>query len=303
MQSLLTVSDQAIARVNNGVLTGLMPGQGMLQVQHPRRGLIGQAAFNVTSQEVQVLFLDVELAAAPAVSTSPAAVRSISSQISTLTVPRFVTYRQSRIDVSVSALFSDGTRSQLTLVDGTSTSVKLVSFNDSIVTVTADPITGARHLRAVGQADGSVVEVTWNVCGLRVSGIGSFNISLNQHPPVFVDDTRSVRVPESTAVGSSLIKVVAIDDDLNVIHSSIEYDIVGGNTNNVFRINATTGDVVLNQPLDFEMVQMYTITVRATDREQRLALLAIGSGSGMDESAPATQMVSYWATFHGTSFF
>lgn len=255
------------------------------------QGVIGSASFVVSDSYVQVLYLDVELVASAAVTTTPTTVRSVSRQSALLSLPRFVTFRQSRIDVSVSALFSDGTRSQLSLQPGLSTSVSVVAFNDSIVTSRTDAIDGFPHLRAVGQADGDIVEVTWQSCGgLAVTGLGRFNISLNQHPPVFAEDARVVSINESVAVGSQFITVVAIDNDATTIHSSIEYEILSGNEEGFFAIDTISGVVTLRRSLDFEQRRQFVIVVQATDSEQRQSLG--GSGSGMDISTPARQTVS-----------
>ena len=80
-------------------------------------------------------------------------------------------------------------------------------------------------------------------------------------PPVFTQPTYSAVLSENLAVGTSFIQVVAIDPDLGT-NAEIQYSI---DPQQPFTIESATGRVLLSQPLDFEQVQLYAVTVRAVD--------------------------------------
>lgn len=47
--------------------------------------------------------------------------------------------------------------------------------------------------------------------------------------------------------------------------SSLSYELVRGNIDNVFNINPTTGAVYTNAPLDYEKTRVYNLSVTATN--------------------------------------
>ena len=87
--------------------------------------------------------------------------------------------------------------------------------------------------------------------------------------PVFLSDC-SVQVFELIAVGSPFLACPAsdIDEDGNVSFDLV-YEIVAGNINNTFRIdpNMGAGVIVTDRPLDREEIDLFTLTLTATDDE------------------------------------
>ena len=67
----------------------------------------------------------------------------------------------------------------------------------------------------------------------------------------------TILLSETASVGTRIVQVVATGGAGN-----IQYSIVGGNTQRI-RINPNTGRLILNQLLDYETTQSYTIRVRA----------------------------------------
>ncbi|XP_051171041.1 DE-cadherin [Leptopilina boulardi] len=69
-------------------------------------------------------------------------------------------------------------------------------------------------------------------------------------------------VMENANINQRVIEVEAKDEDTV---SPVIYSIISGNTNNSFYIESTTGKIRVNQPLDFEKITEYVLTVKAFD--------------------------------------
>lgn len=87
---------------------------------------------------------------------------------------------------------------------------------------------------------------------------------VNDNQPTFLVDVGDLTFSESTPVNTLLFEVQATDDDSGQ-EGTIEYDIFQGDSQGTFRINHTTGEVYLNQPLDRETVSTYDLLIRAFD--------------------------------------
>ncbi|XP_028600415.2 protocadherin Fat 4 [Podarcis muralis] len=86
----------------------------------------------------------------------------------------------------------------------------------------------------------------------------------NYHTPEFSQSHISITVPESNAVGTILRTVSARDKD-TAMNGLIKYNISSGNEAGNFAINASTGELRLAKPLDYELCQKHEITVSAAD--------------------------------------
>ncbi|XP_029111077.1 protocadherin Fat 4 isoform X2 [Scleropages formosus] len=84
-------------------------------------------------------------------------------------------------------------------------------------------------------------------------------------PPKFYLALYSAEVSEDSAIGTSVNKVQADDEDSTVQWSHFFYSIQSGNTNRSFAIDPITGLIVVNSPLDREQWPIYNLTVIATD--------------------------------------
>ena len=90
-------------------------------------------------------------------------------------------------------------------------------------------------------------------------------IDTNDMSPVFSQDEYVVGIPENSDNGTFLLTVLAVDTDL-ADGAFFFYDIDTGNSNDVFAINASTGDIVLEVPaLDREEISRYNLTILAID--------------------------------------
>ena len=90
---------------------------------------------------------------------------------------------------------------------------------------------------------------------------------INDNAPIFDPDQYNVRVQETASVQSVIDTVMATDlDQPGNPNSEIVFSITGGNEAGKFAINASSGDIILVQSLDFETESRYTLQVRAEDR-------------------------------------
>ncbi len=85
--------------------------------------------------------------------------------------------------------------------------------------------------------------------------------NVNEAPVV---PSRSFTLAENTAVGTTIGTVTASDPEAGQTRT---FAITGGNTNNAFAINATTGVLTVNNAaaLNFETTPTFTLTITATD--------------------------------------
>ncbi|XP_012537254.1 DE-cadherin isoform X1 [Monomorium pharaonis] len=85
----------------------------------------------------------------------------------------------------------------------------------------------------------------------------------NDNPPRFTKKVYTDNsVLEDININAPVTEVKAIDSDTA---SPVTYSIIAGNKNNSFYIEATTGKIRVNKPLDYEKITKYNLTVRAFD--------------------------------------
>ncbi|KYN09067.1 Cadherin-related tumor suppressor [Trachymyrmex cornetzi] len=91
-------------------------------------------------------------------------------------------------------------------------------------------------------------------------------LDINDNAPIFLDSPYLAHVMENMVPpGSGFVKQVkAYDADSPPYNDQVRYFLKEGDTD-LFRINASTGDISLLRPLDRELVPEYTLTVSAMD--------------------------------------
>ena len=89
-------------------------------------------------------------------------------------------------------------------------------------------------------------------------------INENDNAPVFAMDPYTTSVDEGSSEGTEVIIVQADDADSGVL-GEVSYSITGGNSNNNFAINSTSGTITVNGEIDREAIGEYTLTIRAQD--------------------------------------
>ncbi|TDG46679.1 hypothetical protein AWZ03_006859 [Drosophila navojoa] len=93
-------------------------------------------------------------------------------------------------------------------------------------------------------------------------------IDINDNRPTFLDSPYITRVMENTLPPNDgyLLTVKAYDADTPPLNSQVRYFLKEGNaTKDLFRINASTGEIVLLTPLDREQQSEYILTLVAMD--------------------------------------
>lgn len=88
---------------------------------------------------------------------------------------------------------------------------------------------------------------------------------IDDNPPVFTQSSWSATVKENAVRGVFVIQVNATDDDFEMLHKTLYYDISGGNEDGVFGIGYENGSVFVanTMNLDRETVSKYELTIEA----------------------------------------
>ena len=92
-----------------------------------------------------------------------------------------------------------------------------------------------------------------------------FVTPVNEHPPLFPMSSSTVFIGESLITPSVIITDLQATDQDSAPHNQIWYTIIGGNQLQKFDISHTTAHITLIQPLDFESVNEFTLTIQADD--------------------------------------
>uniref|UniRef100_A0A7N6FG21 Cadherin EGF LAG seven-pass G-type receptor 2 n=1 Tax=Anabas testudineus TaxID=64144 RepID=A0A7N6FG21_ANATE len=89
-------------------------------------------------------------------------------------------------------------------------------------------------------------------------------LDVNDNNPEFTQKAYQMRLNEDAAVGTSVVTVSAVDQDIN---SVVTYQISSGNTRNRFSITSQSGGglITLALPLDYKLERQYVLTVTASD--------------------------------------
>ncbi|GAB6033159.1 hypothetical protein CHUAL_012768 [Chamberlinius hualienensis] len=86
----------------------------------------------------------------------------------------------------------------------------------------------------------------------------------NDHPPIFMGDTFHGKIFETSAIGSSVVQVLATDKDKGE-NGEITYSILSGNMASVFNLDPRLGLITVAKTLDVKTLAEYLLTVKATD--------------------------------------
>uniref|UniRef100_A0A674PRB3 FAT atypical cadherin 3a n=1 Tax=Takifugu rubripes TaxID=31033 RepID=A0A674PRB3_TAKRU len=87
---------------------------------------------------------------------------------------------------------------------------------------------------------------------------------VNDHVPIFTRSVYEGSVYESSAVGSAVVQVTALDKDKGR-NADLQYSIEAGNKGNTFHIEPTLGIITVSHDLNLSSIGHYVLTVRATD--------------------------------------
>ncbi|KAK4886263.1 hypothetical protein RN001_002534 [Aquatica leii] len=84
-------------------------------------------------------------------------------------------------------------------------------------------------------------------------------------PPEFLQQFYESNISEDAIVGSKVTVVKAVDKDVRPQNNQFSYSIIGGNTEQAFKIDPQSGEIETTRSLDRESIPIYTLTVGAID--------------------------------------
>ena len=87
---------------------------------------------------------------------------------------------------------------------------------------------------------------------------------VNDGTPIFTNLPNSVDIDEDVFGGTEIFLLQASDTDLTT-NAEVIFQIIGGNTNAVFNLESVTGQITTVKPLDFNTLELYTLSIRVTD--------------------------------------
>ncbi|XP_060070203.1 cadherin-related tumor suppressor-like [Ylistrum balloti] len=141
-------------------------------------------------------------------------------------------------------------------LSGTNADRFVIDADRGIITAAQDiTVTGARYVCTVEASDkGS--EIRRSLVNLDVTVASS-----NNNKPTFDSVPSNLQIHENVISGYPLTSVSASSP----INRGITYHIAGGNIANTFTINAQTGDITVNNQVDYEMAADFQLWVEARD--------------------------------------
>ena len=90
-------------------------------------------------------------------------------------------------------------------------------------------------------------------------------IDVNDEIPTFISPQFEATIMETSAVGTSVLQIQAIDKDVGN-NAKINYSIISGNMDNVFDIDKDLGFIYLSKPLNARQQSEYYLVVKGTDK-------------------------------------
>ncbi|KAM4809573.1 LOW QUALITY PROTEIN: protocadherin Fat 1 [Rhinophrynus dorsalis] len=162
--------------------------------------------------------------------------------------------------VQVQANSPEGLRIIYTVTDGDPFNQFNINFNTGVINVFS-PLDFESH-----PAYKLIVRATDSVTGAHAEVFVDIILEdVNDNQPEFREKTYAATLSEASIIGTSVVKVNAIDADSE--QNAITYHLVenGGNISQYFHIDSNSGLIVTAKPLDYEYLQEYNLLVRAVD--------------------------------------
>lgn len=118
---------------------------------------------------------------------------------------------------------------------------------------------------------------------------------LNDNDPIFAQTADKVFVDENSSIRTSVYHAVAVDNDSGD-NAVIRYAIVSTQVQNKFEINENTGVVTTIDDLDYELRDMYTLTIMALnpDSSRKSTMSLTIHIEGVNEYVPEFVEDLYW---------
>ncbi|KAM3613008.1 uncharacterized protein V6R79_018665 [Siganus canaliculatus] len=126
-----------------------------------------------------------------------------------------------------------------------------------------------RELDREQQQELTVVLVATDGGSPQRSGTAVIHVTVldaNDNAPVFSQAVYKASLPENSPVDTVVVTVSATDADEGVNGDvTYEFDHISDDTNNVFSLDQTSGEVKVSGPIDYELVSAYEIQITAKD--------------------------------------
>ena len=100
-------------------------------------------------------------------------------------------------------------------------------------------------------------------------------LDINDNRPVFDKPFYIAHVSEDASIGTPVVSVSAVDDDIGQ-NKEITYAIKTGNEQRTFNLDKNSGLISLNQSLDYETKTSHQIVVTATDHGKPPSTSSVG---------------------------
>ncbi|KAM5240457.1 cadherin-23 isoform 1-T1 [Hipposideros larvatus] len=97
--------------------------------------------------------------------------------------------------------------------------------------------------------------------------VGIRVLDINDNDPVLLNLPMNVTISENSPVSSFVAHILASDADSGC-NALLTFNITAGNRDRAFAINATTGIVTVNRPLDRERIPQYRLTISVKDNPE-----------------------------------
>ncbi|XP_077896986.1 cadherin-23 isoform X2 [Ictidomys tridecemlineatus] len=97
--------------------------------------------------------------------------------------------------------------------------------------------------------------------------VGIRVLDINDNDPVLLNLPMNITISENSPVSSFVTQVLASDADSGC-NALLTFNITAGNRERAFLINATTGIVTVNRPLDRERIPEYKLTISVKDNPE-----------------------------------
>lgn len=123
----------------------------------------------------------------------------------------------------------------------------------------------------------------------------------NDCTPYFDSTSYYLSLAENQETGSSIFKVNAIDNDIDVLNNALKYSLEG-NEDGTFNIDENSGWIVLSKPLDRELLPIHSIKILVTDGQHSNSTTLHLDVVDVNDNAPVVQKSHYIAAIFENSF-
>ncbi|XP_031340977.1 cadherin-related tumor suppressor [Photinus pyralis] len=145
------------------------------------------------------------------------------------------------------------------------------SSNDKGFNINAESgiITISRHLDRETQSRIVLTVMAKNSGGIRGNDTDEAQVIITvqdgNDPPEFLQRFYETKILENAVVGSKVVMVKAVDKDVRPQNNQFSYSIIGGNTDQAFKIDPQSGEIETTRVLDRETIPVYNLIVGAID--------------------------------------